>query len=390
MDGQKERILILLEKFERGEVSEQELDELDKWYHSFDKDLKYTTGLSEAQQIQAKDSLFTRINSLLKKELAAKKTYHRLRHVNLWPRISFAAIVLICLSVGGYFLMRKQVTTQQTAQDQQHDIAPGGDKAFLTLANGNKINLTDVKNGELTVQSGIRVAKEKGGQLVYAASHTGYPSSSLSYNTIETPKGGQYQVRLPDGSKVWLNAASSLKYPTSFGTLKERRVQLSGEAYFEVAHNRTQPFLVQTDKQTVRVLGTHFDVNAYVDEPTVRTTLLEGSVSVVAGSNNTIIKPGQQAVLVQNKFQVTAADTEDIIAWKNGMFQFSGENLESIMRKVSRWYDVDVEYANNDVKDLPFTGVITHFSSVSKVLRMLELTRQVHFKIEEKKIIVMK
>jgi transmembrane sensor len=388
MDGQKERILILLAKFERGEASEPELDELDKWYHSFEQDVKYTTGLSEAGRLEAKDNLLVRINNRLDQEPAAGEPYRRVRSISLWPRIAIAAILLICLSAGGYFLIQKQAATQQTAQ--QYDIAPGGNKAILTLANGKKISLTDAKKGELAVQSGIRVSKKADGQLVYTPSDTVSSSSSLSYNTIETPRGGQYHVRLPDGTKVWLNAASSLKYPASFGALKERRVQLNGEAYFEVAHNKAQPFRVQTEKQTVTVLGTHFDVNAYADEPDVRTTLLEGRVSVDAGSNNTIIKPGQQVVLNQSKFQVVPADTEDATAWKNGMFRFSEENLESIMRKVSRWYDVDIEYANNDVKNLPLTGIITHFSNVSKVLRMLELTEQVHFKIEGKKIIVMK
>jgi ferric-dicitrate binding protein FerR (iron transport regulator) len=388
MDGQKERILILLAKFETGEASEQELGELDKWYQSFDNDVKYTTGLSLAQQMQAKDNLLIKINSRLDQEVAAEESHHQVRSINLWPRVAIAAIVLICLSVGGYLLIQKKVATQQIAQSQQYDIVPGGNKAFLTLANGKKISLTDAKNGELSVQSGVRVVKEKDGQLVYTAADTGSFSSSLSYNTIETPKGGQYQVLLPDGSKVWLNAASSLKYPASFGALKERRVQLSGEAYFEVAHNKVQPFRVQTDKQTITVLGTHFDVNAYTDEPYTKTTLLEGSVNI----NNTIfLKPGEQSTLnrIGNDFTVSPAETDDAVAWKNGKFVFQNEHIESIMRKLARWYDVDVVYQDS-FNDKTFTGSISRFDNISKILNKITFTSAVNFRIEGRRITVIK
>jgi transmembrane sensor len=388
MDGQKERVLILLAKFEKGEVSEQELDELDKWYQSFDNDVKYTTGLSEAQQKQAKDNLLIRINSRLDQELAAEDTYRQVRSISLWRRITIAASVLICLSVGGYFLVQKHNTTEQTARNEQRDIAPGGNKAFLTLANGKKISLTDAKNGELAVQSGVRVVKEKDGQLAYTAVDTMSSSSPLSYNTIETPKGGQYQVLLPDGSKVWLNAASSLKCPASFSALKERRVQLNGEAYFEVAHNKAQPFRVQTDKQTITVLGTHFDVNAYTDEPYTKTTLLEGSVNI----NNTIfLKPGEQSTLnrIGNAFTVSPAETDDAVAWKNGKFVFQNEHIESIMRKLARWYDVDVIYQDS-FNDKTFTGSISRFDNISKILNKITFTSAVHFSIEGRRITVIK
>jgi ferric-dicitrate binding protein FerR (iron transport regulator) len=388
MDGQKERVLFLLARFERGEASEQELDELDKWYQSFDNDIKYTTGLSLAQQLQAKDNLLVRINSRLDHELAAEDTHRQVRSIGLWRRIAVAASVLICLSVGGYFLVQKNNTKEQTARSEQHDIAPGGNKAFLTLANGKRVSLTDAKNGELSVQSGVRVVKEKDGQLTYTAVDTAYSSLHLSYNTIETPRGGQYQVLLPDGSRVWLNAASSLKYPTSFSTLKERRVQLTGEAYFEVAHNKAHPFLVQTDKQTVTVLGTHFDVNAYTDESYTKTTLLEGSVNI----NNTIfLKPGEQSTLnrIGNGFTVSPAESDDAVAWKNGKFVFQNEHIESIMRKLARWYDVDVIYQDS-FNDKTFTGSISRFDNISKILNKITFTSDVHFMLEGRRITVIK
>ena len=388
MDGQKERVLILLAKFEKGEVSEQELDELDKWYQAFDNDIKYTTGLSQAQQMQAKDYLLIRINSRLDQELAAEDTHRQVRSIGLWRRIAVAASVLVCLSIGGYFLVQKNNTTEQTARSEQHDIAPGGNKAILTLANGKKVSLTDAKNGELSVQSGVRVVKEKDGQLTYTAVDTASYSLHLSYNTIETPRGGQYQVLLPDGSRVWLNAASSLKYPTSFSTLKERRVQLSGEAYFEVAHNKAHPFLVQTDKQTVTVLGTHFDVNAYTDESYTKTTLLEGAVNI----NNTIfLKPGEQSTLnrIGNGFTVSPAESDDAVAWKNGKFVFQNEHIESIMRKLARWYDVDVIYQDS-FNDKTFTGSISRFDNISKILNKITFTSDVHFMLEGRRITVIK
>jgi len=275
----------------------------------------------------------------------------------------------------------------QVALNEKQDIAPGSNKAILTLANGKQVLLTGAHNGRLATQGSTVINKNADGEVIYQQGTAA--SKNVDYNTMSTPRGGQYKLTLADGTSVWLNSASSIRYPTAFNGA-ERIVEVSGEAYFEVAHNASKPFKVQSGSQTVQVLGTHFNVNAYTDEPVIKTTLLEGSVSISSGVENTLIRPGEQAVFDRHLFKVTQADIEDEMAWKNGMFRFTNENLESIMRKVSRWYDVDVVYEDNEARQLPLTGIITHFTNVSKVLHMLELTRQVHFKVTGKKIIVIK
>jgi transmembrane sensor len=299
-------------------------------------------------------------------------------------RIAAAASILLFLSIGGYFLFHKQ-QTQQTAQNQSQDIAPGGNKAYLTLANGKKISLTDAANGALAKQAGVQISKRAGGQLVYQATAS-TEGTGTEYNTAETPKGGQYEVNLADGTRVWLNAASSLKYPTQFKG-KDRTVELTGEAYFEVAHNQSKPFRVKSNGQTVEVLGTHFDINAYADEAATKTTLLEGSVRV-ASSTTEILKPGQQAILQDDHLTVSPANTEEAVAWKNGYFRFNDEKIESIMRQLSRWYDIEVQYSGQP-SGIGFYAKSSRFKNISEVLHMLEQTKGVHFKIEGRRVTVM-
>ncbi|GGH01432.1 FecR family protein [Mucilaginibacter phyllosphaerae] len=306
----------------------------------------------------------------------------------LWPRIAIAASILLFLSIGTYTLFMRPFTVQQAAQNQLNDIQAGGNKALLTLANGQKVVLTDARNGLLSNQNDVSIIKTADGRVMYKKD-TVTDNRVAAYNTITTPRGGQYQLTLADGTKVWLNSGSSLKYPAYF-TGRERSVELTGEAYFEVAHNRAMPFRVASGVQTVQVLGTHFNINAYTDEPALKTTLLEGSVSITSNHRQTLLKPGQQATLAHQKFIVNETDIDDAVAWKNGMFQFSDESLESIMRKIARWYDVDIEYTNDAIKSLPLTGVITHYSNITKVLGMLKRTKQVDFKIDGRKIIVSK
>lgn len=313
--------------------------------------------------------------------------------VPLWWRLrniaSVAAIFLVIAGLGLYLWMNRQKAQVQVIAKVKKDfgkteIPPGGNKAILTLANGAKIVLDDAKAGVLATQSGINIRKTEDGQVIYDVSQAAAKGSELTYNTISTPRGGQYQVVLPDGSQVWLNAASSLKFPTVFRG-KERHVELSGEAYFEVAKNKAKPFRVTSGNQTVEVLGTHFNINAYPEEANIKTTLLEGSVKVSlasAGKDEVerFLKPGQQAKTGAD-IQVYEVDVSQAIAWKNGYFVFSHENIESIMRKISRWYDVDIEYKGNITKD-GFVGSVSKFEKVSEVLSLLELTGSVHFKIE--------
>ena len=274
-----------------------------------------------------------------------------------------------------------------------HDLPPGGHRAILTLADGKTITLNEAADGELVRAVGMVIRKTGNGQLVYEVAGDNVNVEAGTYNTISTPNGGTYQVILPDGTKVWLNAASTLRFPTSFVSLKERKIELSGEAYFEVIKDAKHPFRVLTAKQEVQVLGTHFNISSYVDEPTVKTTLFEGSVKVnnlqKTGAANVILKPGQQSIISEGEIRIAKADMDEVLAWKNGVFVFNDEPLESIMKKVSRWYDVDVEYQGVDKNKL-FGGSVSRFDNVSKVLRQLELTGGVHFKVEEGRIIAMK
>ncbi|MCZ4222525.1 FecR family protein [Pedobacter rhodius] len=375
----EEDIKHILDKYKAGSASDEEIALLESWYLQFN--LPEPEVLNEQERMEAFNRVGTHLN--INPKVKVRKIF--------WPGVAAAAILLIVFLAGLMLFNNPSGADKQMAQ---RDVAPGGNNAFLTLNDGKKIDLSSAENGELAKQSGIKVTKLANGQLVYEisalASQPATSNAAIAYNTIETPRGGTYMVILPDGSKVWLNAASSLRYPTVFEKNKQRKVQLNGEAYFEVTHNKLSPFLVETNRQTVEVLGTHFNVNTYTDEQAVRTTLLEGSVKVNAGSSHLLIKPGEQSVLTGNKLTAMPVDVEDIVAWKNGLFQFSDENLESVMRKISRWYDVDIEYADEHIKQIPLTGIITHFTNISKVLRMLELTKQVHFKIEGRKIIVSK
>lgn len=318
---------------------------------------------------------------------AAKGSY---RNLIKWS--SIAAAVLVVLSAGLLIFQHKTDPVEQAVKLDKHVILPGGKRAMLTLADGSKVMLDDVNAGRIASQGTVQVTKTADGRLAYSSS-TGSPSSLRpdedSYNIVETPRGGQYQVTLPDGTVVWLNAASSLKYPVSFKG-GERRVELSGEAYFEVAHNKKLPFRVVSNKQRVEVLGTHFNIQAYKDENSWKTTLLEGSVSISSLKNSSLLAPGQQAQITESgTISVSQANTEEAIAWKNGYFRFHREGIESIMRKVSRWYDVEVEFKGGG-SDEKFNGTISSSKNIGQVLEVLEATNKVHFKIEGRRIIVMR
>lgn len=312
------------------------------------------------------------------------------RMIRLARIAAVAASITIVLGVGALMFVPDKEHKQPAAY--ANDVDPGSDKAILTLANGTKINLSDARSGSLLKQSGIEIVKAEDGTLVYkvAASR----SNTSAYNTITTPKGGQYKIVLPDGTRVWLNAASSLSYHTSLKDGRgDRKVNLVGEAYFEVSKTKNMPFIVKTDKQEVIVLGTHFNINSYKDEPDTKTTLLEGAVSISAphgGKSGIVLKPGNQAVNNGAGIKIEKIDTSMAVAWKNQEFVFRNESLESIMRKVGRWYDVEIVYENNEVGKELFGGTISRYDKISKVLRALEGTGDVKFKIQDRKILITK
>jgi ferric-dicitrate binding protein FerR (iron transport regulator) len=321
------------------------------------------------------------------------------RHV--WPRIAAAAVIIVLLTAGSYFIFTKRQVKQtaaiETTQEfKNNDVAPGGNKAVLTLANGAQIILDSAGNGALTQQGNTKIIKLDNGQLSYNSLNGSQTlPDKVFYNTISTPRGGQYQVVLADGSKVWLNAASSLRFPTSFAA-KEREVELTGEGYFEVTHDATKPFKVSVNGIEVRVFGTHFNINAYNDEATIKTTLLEGSVKVGKGSASKVIRPGEQAQIENDgnalnpKIMVQAVDVDAAVAWKNGRFIFHGNDIQSVMRQLARWYDIDVNYQGN-VTDEEFVGVInrSRYENISEILDMLEKTRTVSFAISGRNVTVM-
>jgi len=377
----KEEFRALVERISDGRASDAEIMLYNKYYREYQRDGEAWNEEEMGVKAVLKDKLKKRIDAKIKPVII----------IPFWRRrMNMAAAAVILLSLSAALLFHFNGGLFNSSRDLiKQDVAPGGNKAVLILADGRKINLSDAANGNVAEQTGIMITKAADGKLVYTAKDKD-ENQTVSYNTIATPIGGQYQVNLPDGTKVWLNAASSLKFPASFARLKEREVQLSGEAYFEVSHNVKMPFIVKTNRQDVLVLGTHFNVNSYADEPITKTTLLKGSVLVrMSGSkgeklDHVLLKPEQQAVLAQY-FTVKSVDVEEVTAWKDGNFLFNDTDLKDIMKQLSRWYDVRVDYDEIPQKRF-FSGFISRSVNLSKVLKQLEFTGNIQFKIENKTI----
>jgi transmembrane sensor len=351
-------------------------------------------------QLLKEGKLDTHINDTMIKEVEKVPEVQKVneikrtpvRKIRFWTRIAAASVILVLLAGIFYFnrnnTERDNIVKNEKSSPLINDAAPGGNKAILTLANGSKIILNNAKNGALTQQGNTKVVKLDDGKLAYQSGDINAPIA-VEYNTVSTPRGGQYQLTLSDGSKVWLNAASAITFPTAF-TGKERKVEIKGEAYFEVAHDASKPFQVTVNGMQVQVLGTHFNINAYDDEGEIKTTLLEGSVKVSKGSASRFIKPGEQAIVPTGNdlnIQVQTADVDEAVAWKNGLFHFNNADLQEVMRQLSRWYDVDVVY-NGPVPNREFGGEMQRDLRLSQVLELLE-KNQVNFKIQGKKIMVM-
>lgn len=378
-------IKALAHKWRSGQISQQEMQELNAWYEQHQDEFVELSAEYKDQPDLIKDRIekevFDRINR--EKPGFGKKN-------NLWSKIAVAASIILIAGAGLFY--NKYNRRQEVAKvNSSNTIVPGKHGATLMLANGKKIRLSDAVNGELAKESGVTISKTANGQITYeikqpldAADREG------QVNTLSTAKGETYGIKLPDGSVVILNAASSITYATNITALKERRVKLRGEAYFEVAKDKIHPFIVETEQQQVAVLGTHFNVMAYEDEKTIKTTLLEGAVKISAHGEYQIMKPGQQAQVNPSGIKLLDnVDLEEIIAWKNGDFKFN-DNLENIMAKIARWYNVEIIYQNKFAPDLTFSGKISRSRHISCILKMLEYNGDVHFKIEGRKIIVTK
>jgi transmembrane sensor len=305
-----------------------------------------------------------------------------------WMRVA-AAVFIIVIAGASYWLLQKSNRSGNnkmvSVTSKPLPVLPGTDKALLTMADGRTVVLDSLQSETLT-DAGYTNIRKQGAMLIYN-SPTANEQNSITYNTLSTPRGGQYKVVLSDGTEVWLNAASSLRFPTAF-TGNFREVELTGEAYFEVAKNKTKPFHVMVNGMRVNVLGTHFNVNAYTEEQAIKTSLLEGSVEVINGSFNNRIKPGEQAIVTSKNdvINIRTADMDAVVAWKNGLFEFEGADIATIMRQVARWYDVEIIYTGK-VPLRRFEGKISRNAQLSEVLQILELSN-IKFRVEGKKIIV--
>jgi len=308
---------------------------------------------------------------------------------SFWTRVAAAVVILFVCGTAYWFLanQNKEKVTSPVALStaKPSAILPGGNHAILTLADGTKVVLDSIQNGN--IKGGSAKINKKGAVLVYDASSAPKTNAPIVYNTLTTPRGGQYQLVLPDGSKVWLNASSSIHFPTAF-TGNQRDVELTGEAYFEVAKNKEKPFHVNVKGMQVEVLGTHFNVNAYGDEGNIKTSLLEGSVKIKSGQASGLLKPGEQAILGGNvnKIEIKKADMSEVMAWKNGLFQFDDAGITTIMQEISRWYDVEIVY-QGEIPVRRFEGKISRDAQLSDVLKILELS-DVKFKVEGRTIVV--
>jgi len=307
-----------------------------------------------------------------------------------WFRLAAAAVFVLAV-IGVYLLVNQQPVELPVAKSDQHitnDILPGGNKAVLTLSNRSDINLESVSNGTIVTEGDTKISKLNDGQLVYNTLEE--KPTQVLYNTVTTPRGGQYQLLLADGSKVWLNSASSIRFPVSFNG-NERRVEVSGEAYFEVAKNPSMPFKVDVNgKNEIEVLGTHFNINSYTDEGSIKTTLLEGSVKVTSlkTRESKLITPGQQAQLnTDGQITINKADPDKVMAWKNGYFNVDGADTKTVMQLLSRWYDVDVVY-EGAIPQREWGGDIEKNLKLSQMLKILE-KNNLHFRLEGRKLMVL-
>jgi ferric-dicitrate binding protein FerR (iron transport regulator) len=381
----------LLQRYLDGKCSAREGEELFAWLASDAgrKPLLEALQRDYDNMVQRPgDTLPAAVNERIQARLEQSIRLHPGTRVRRLQRgwITSAAAVLV-LGVGAYTWSRYERRPKPVSSGAPvavQDVGPGGNKAMLTLGDGKTIDLNNAASGQLARQGGAGLVKTGAGQLAYTAVGTG----AALYNTVSTPRGGQYQVVLADGTHVWLNASSSLHFPTTF-TGKERRVILTGEAYFEVAPDVRQPFRVTVGDMDVAVLGTHFDVMAYTDEDRATTTLLEGAVQVSEGTSSSLVRPGQAASLDAHthRLHVAPADLEGAVAWKNGYFRFDGVDLPVVMRQLSRWYDVDVDYQGRREKTYEFVGTVARSANLSSVLKVLEING-VQVKMAGKKLIV--
>jgi len=394
----RRKLIRLIQKYLRGKASPEEEQFIEAYYESFDA----SDEQPQLQHDEDKALLAQEMKAAIWQQIdaAEQAPLHIPVVKRLWFRMTMAAAVVVMVCIPIYYYIIKTPTPKQVAQTgkqpaPQHDALPGGNKATLTLADGTIVDLDNAANGTLNEQNNTIITK-KDGALKYEPA-IGNPQSAINtvaYNILSTPKGGQYFLELPDGSKVWLNAASTIRYPTVFNN-KERLVELTGEAYFDIKKNQNIPFRVHFTSPSkdggdregmIEVMGTQFNVNAYHDESVIRTTLLEGKIKMISDKQTAILKPGQQAQIKNTSLgnghiRVSDdVDTEEAIAWKNGLFYFDNVDIQAIMRQLARWYKVQVVFKGK-IPARRFAGQVSRNSNLSQVLKILELSK-IHFTVE--------
>lgn len=363
----REYFQLILKKYRTGNASEEEIKFLETFFDLFESNEDLITGENEAEYLPLKAAMKNNIDRQIDQQnQPARPNIYR-----MFGKVAAAAIIIALVA---YYFMPAQKYTNKAATYTSSKALPATGKPMLTLSDGSVIYLSDSTKGEIAQQSGVIITRSKDGAIVYNAGNQPNTTGQIQENTFSTPKGVRYKITLPDGSGAWLNALSSLSYPTRF-TGAERVVTLNGEGYFEIKANAQQPFVVKSGMQRVQVLGTHFNVNAYTDESTIKTTLLEGSVKVSTSNGSYLIVPGEQVIASRDnnkQLRKIAANTEKETAWVNDIFSFKNDDLPYVMRQIGRWYDIDIKYEGSITTE-KFSGEISRSSALSDVLTILTI-----------------
>ncbi|MBS1736784.1 MAG: FecR domain-containing protein [Bacteroidetes bacterium] len=398
------RLRILFQKYLQNTCTVSELEEFWSLMNKVSEDDEVAEDIQAVwgrqNILEAKDThpdwnaLYRTIQAKAQEQESSKEIFSISKGVIQRRWLAAASVILLIgLGIGAYTWMKpsKQLPPIAKATMPNDILAPTNSRAMITLADGSQVFLDSLNNGAVATQGNVQLVKLANGQIAYnPTSQITDHRSPITYNTLTNPRGSKViDMKLSDGTHIWLNAGSSITYPVAFAG-NERKVTLSGEGYFEVAHDASKPFHVEVEKMDVQVLGTHFNVNAYQDEEEIKTTLIQGSVKIVSGKNSKTIKPGEQASVMHGKaseIKIAPADVEEAIAWKNGFFHFNKSDLQEVMRQLSRWYNVEVEY-QGDIPKREFGGEIQRNLKLSQVLILLAKS-SVNFKIEGNKLIVM-
>lgn len=377
--GTNSRLAELFKKYVDKTITEEEYAELFVYIRNPETKEQVLAFMDEHNKKVQSDALVHEVDweGMYANITNPKKSVGRKR-IPIW-KYAAAAAVLLVVGFTLYYSVQKSDSVKPLAY--YNDIQPGGDKATLTLADGSQIVLDNKNTGQVATEGAISIETDAKGQIVYLVKGNS-ETESQKINTLSTPAGGKFSVVLSDGSKVWLNATSSIKFPAAFAK-DERRVEVKGEAYFEIEKDSARPFYVKNGSSEIKVLGTHFNVMAYPDEYRSELTLLEGSVQFTRSGNSELLKPGKQILYTETNTETKQrnANIEEVMAWKNDLFVFNDTNIDEIMKELMRWYDVKIKY-EGEKPDISFTGIIPRNANVSKVLKALELTGDVVFGIE--------